>query len=62
MAHSNVRIVSAYEDLSTLGHDVSVAVDSRINDSLTTARANSFDLGNRIRDLKKTAAAREEVG
>ena len=57
MAHCNVGIVAADEDLSALGHHASLAVDAGVDDGLFAAGADGFDLGDGVGDLKESATA-----
>ena len=61
VAHSDVRIVAADENLATGGNDVSVLVDTGINGCFAAAGANGLNLGNGVGDLKEAAAAGEEM-
>ena len=44
MAHGYVGIVAADEDLTALGHNATLSVDSRVHYSLRAAGANRLDL------------------
>ena len=61
VAHSDVGIITADEDLATGGNDVTVTVDTGVYDCFVTAGADGFDLGNRVGNLKETQATGEEV-
>ena len=52
MAHSDVGVIAADEDLATGGNDVSVFVDTGIDGCFAAARADGFDFGNRVGNLK----------
>ena len=52
VAHSDVGVVSADEDLATGSDDVTVLVDTGIDGGFVTARADGFDFGNGVGNLK----------
>ena len=62
MTHCDVGIVAAEHNLATLGDDVTVFIDTRVDGCFFTAGAYGLDLGNRVRYLKKTHRAGEELG
>jgi hypothetical protein len=62
VTHGNVRIVASDEDLTALCHHVSFPVDAGVDNRLFAAGANGLDLGDRVRDLKKTAASLKQAG
>jgi len=61
VAHRDVGVVTADEDLATGGDDVTVLVDTGIDGGFATAGADGFDLGNGVGDLKEAAATGEEM-
>ena len=61
VAHSDVRVIAADQYLATGGHDVAVAVDTGIDGCFAAAGADGFDFGNRVGNLKETAATGEEM-
>ena len=61
VAHSDVGIVTAEENLATGGNNVSVFIDARIYGGFATAGANGFDFGDRVSYFKEAAATGEEV-
>ena len=61
MAHGDIRIVAADHDLSAVGEDVALSVYAGVDDSLVSARANGFDLADRIRHLEKASASLKEM-
>ena len=62
MAHSNIEIVAAEHNLTALGDDVAVFVDTRVDGCFFTAGADGLDLSDRVRYLEKTHRAGEELG
>ena len=61
VAHSDVGVVAADEDLATDGNDVSILIDAGVHGCFIAARADGLDLGNGVGDLKEAAATGEEV-
>ena len=62
VAHSDIRIVTADENLATGSDDVAVLVDTGINGCFVAAGADGFDLSNGVGNLKEAAATGEEMG
>ena len=62
VAHGDICIVSAKQDLSTLGNNLSAFVDTGVYNRLFSAGADGFDLGNGIGNLKQSATPFKQVG
>ena len=62
MAHGNVAVVAAEEDLPALGDDAAIAVDAGVDRRLAAAGAHGLDLCNGIGQLHQTAGARKKMG
>ena len=62
VAHGDVAVVAAEDDLRALGDDVTLAVDSCIDGGLGTAVAHGLDLLDHIRELHEPPGAGEEPG
>ncbi len=61
MAHCNIGVISADKDLTALCDYISVSVYSCVDNSFVSAGANGFDLGDRVRYFKQSAAALKKV-
>ena len=61
VAHGDVAIVSAEENLVALGDHVAVLVQTRVDGSLGAAGADGLDLGNGVGHLKQAAATLEKM-
>ena len=61
MAHCDICFVSADHDLIALGNDVHICIKSSVDGSLRSAGADGLDLGDRVRNLEKAAASREQM-
>ena len=62
VAHGDIGIVAAQQNLPALGDDLALLVNAGIDDGLFAAGADSLDLGDGVRHLKQTAAALKEMG
>ena len=61
MAHGNVAVVSAEENLIAVGDDAPGGIDARIDGRLAAACADGFYLGYGVGKLHEPACAGEEV-
>ena len=61
MAHGDITVVAAQEDLIALGDDIAVGADAGVRGRLAAAVADGFDLGNGVGQLKQSPAAGEEL-
>ena len=61
MAHGDIAVVSAEEDLAALGDDVAVRADACIGRGLAPAVTDGLDLGDGVRQLKQPPAAGEKL-
>jgi hypothetical protein len=62
MAHSDIFVVSAKQDLISARDDFSVSVYTRVDGSLSSAFAHSFDFRDGIGNLKEPVASGEKIG
>ena len=61
VAHGDVCIISAEQNLTAGGDDVSTSVDTGIDGCFVTAGADGFDLGNGVGNLEEATATGEEM-
>lgn len=61
VTHRDVGIVAADKYLTALGHDLTVAVDSRVNYRLVATGTNCFYLVDRIGNLKESLTSLKQI-
>ena len=61
MAHGDVAVVAAEQDLPALGDDAAIAVDAGVDGRLAAAGAHGLDLRDGIGQLHEPPCAGEKV-